>query len=253
MSSRDTESKVNFASVVLGGTILLIGATAGICMIVNNSQNDKAIASEKAQFEELLAMDANVEKFNLSNFDWLNENSDYFFVFTGDALKKDNQPIEFISSKYKISQENYNSMVEYLNTVEGKNHKDLYSKLLEIVLESELVDCSKAEALPAAVYNQESGDITAIRSITKPVINRKNSTVEYTVELMQLNLQDKDKNTINFTTKKVSVPLTKNLEKYPTAVFLADKEDCKVSAVDKSSVKLNNNDYFVLADEEVEM
>lgn len=253
MSSRDAESKVNFASVVLGGTVLLIGATAGICMIVNNSQNDKAIASEKVQFEELLAMDAHVNKFNLSNFDWLTENSDYFFVFTGDALKKDNQPIEFISSKYKISQENYNSMVEYLNTIEGKNHKDLYSKLLEIVLESELVDCSEAEALPTAVYNQESGDMTAIRSITKPVINRKNNTVEYTVELMQLNLQDKDKNTINFTTKKVSVPLTKDLEKHPTAAFLADKENCNISTIGVYSIELNNNKFLVLDDAEAEM
>lgn len=240
-SFKDDDGDV-LAYVIIGGlTFLLVGGLVAWALVDGNNTN-KFIKEERIQLEQKLAEDANVEKFNLEYFDWITENNEYFFTFSGTAIKEEGKPIDFILSKYLVSEQNYYEIITYIEKegIEGLDHKKgLLSKILDVVNESELVSSNQVTKVSNAVYDKESGEMVSIKGIKVPVINKENNTISYEVELMKFNNEKVDNTSLDFVSKTVTMPLTDKLERYPSLAYFADKEQCKVTTTQVGSIKLD--------------
>lgn len=238
-NSSDYDPKIMLISVIAG--VAIVGGVITL-VVVSDNATKKEILAERIKLEEKLAEDSNVEKFNLEFFDWLTENNEYFFTFSGTAIKEEGKAIDFILSKYKVSEQGYYEIITYIEKeeIEGLDHKTgLLSKILDVVNQSELVSTNQVEKVSNAVYNKNSGDMVSIKGIKMPVINKENNTISYEVELMKFNNEKIENSDLVFETKSVTMPLTDKLERYPTLAYFADKEACSVETIEVGRIKLD--------------
>lgn len=234
-----------FGEVVAGIGVLAV-LLGGLYML--KSADDKVILQQRNELQTQLAEDASVKQFNLEYFDWMTENSEYFFTFSGSAMKMDNQPIDFMLTKYQVSQKNYYEMVTYIekNKIEGLDHKKgLFPKILEVVRESELVQNSAIEQLSNAAFDK-SAEMVVLKDVKVPVVNKEKGTVSYLVQMARYNPNETEAASIDFITKRVTVPLTKDLENCPTLAYLTPKEACSVKTLKTVNMPVQNYDYVVI-------
>jgi len=242
----------SFGELVAGVGVIavLFGSLA-----VLNSIDNKKILEQRRELQSQLAEDAQVKQFNLEYFDWMTENSEYFFTFSGSAMKMDNQPIDFLLTKYQVSQKNYYEMITYIekNNIEGLDHKKgLFPKILEVVRESELVHNSAIEQLSSASYDK-ADTMIVLKDVKVPVVNKEKGTVSYLVQMAKYNPNETEQASIDFITKRVTVPLTKDLENCPTLAYLVPKENCKVKTVKTVNMQVQNYDYVVINNKSIGM
>lgn len=231
------------AMVAVGVGLLLVGGIITYVVINNNH-----IKEERQELQTQLAEDAGVKDFRLEYFDWLTENNEYFFTFSGSAMKMDGKPLDFILTKYNVSEKNYYELVTYIekNNIEGLDEqRGLFPRILEIVQESELVANSNVEKLTNAVYDKDNGDMVAIKNVKMPVVDKKTNTVSYLVQLAKYNKTETENTNIEFITKRITVPLTKQLEEMPSLAYFAKKEEATVKTVKSVKVPVQDFDYLV--------
>lgn len=229
------------AALLVGG--IIIGGT-----IAYVSLSGKGIKTERKEFETKLAEDAGVKQFNLDYFDWLTENDKYFFTFSGNAIKMDGKPVDFLLTKYNVSQKNYYELITYIekNNIKGLDTaKGLFPRILEVVADSEMVSNTLIDELSNTVYDKESGETIAIKDIKMPVVNKKDKTVSYLVHLIKFNKHESKDASLDFITKRITVPLVKELEEMPSLAYFAPKEAAKVKTIKSVNVAVNDFDYFI--------
>lgn len=233
--------------LVIGVGVVVLGLVGGLAAgaIIHTNQ----IAQERAALEEQLAIDARVRDFNLDYFDWVNdvENNKYLFVFTGNAIKIDGQPMDFIATKYEVSEKNYYEIITYIeeNKIEGLDHKSgLLSKVLDVIKESELIYNNTIDTAPNAITNADDGETLAIKSIELPVIDEEKGIIYYKVETMGYNSLDGDDPTIELDDKVVVTKLTDELRENPNLVYLVDKKKCKVITSNKNVISLQKQNLL---------
>lgn len=221
----------------------------GISLIVGSCnyslESDKKVKEEKKKLELKLAEDANVEKFNMDYFGFNEDDNKYFFTFTGTAVKTSGEPIEFISTKYCISEKNYYEFMAEIGTNKQFEEKlGIFSKILDIVSESELINNSEIEKLPTSIINKDTNEEVVLKNITIPKIIKEKDVAVYEVEMFKFNKEDKNSPSIEFIKKQVVVPLNKQIEENPCFAFNTNKEDCKVRTLSKSIEAMKNNKFL---------
>ena len=241
--------------ILMGGGIIALLITA-VVFGVQNAIADKEAAKEaaeaKAYCETKIAVDSNLREFDMNSFEMSADDNGSFFSFTGNAIKSDGLPLNFVSVKYKVSMTNCLDLQNYIlsnNMTSLEQYStEVFKRIYNILLESEIVSTGGVEQINAKITDTSDGKISMIRSISNPIVNKENGTVEYYAEIMTTNLNKTENAEIKFETKKVSVPLTKELEAHPTGIFLLDKDNCKVEKLNEEIVSIANNEVLCLTD-----
>lgn len=224
-------------------------SVAGLCVLfIGFAQEDKQIQEEKKKLELKLATDANVSDFNLNHLEFNQNNSDYFLTFTGTAVKMSGEPINFISTKYCICEKNYYELITELDgSKEFKEKEGIFTKILDIVNESDLVYNSEIKELSKSIIDEKNDEVVALRSVTNPKIVKDKNVVVYEVEMFKFNHKETENPKIEFIKKQVVVPLTKKIEDNVNCAFLVDKKDCQVRTLSKSFELMKDRKFLTMS------
>lgn len=227
------------AALLAGGALIVIvgGAIAGACIC--NDQTNKA----KAELNKTVAATMNYKSVDVTYFDWFNDNdNEYIFKFTGNAMNMNDEKIDFFSCSYAVSEKQYYDVLTYIekNDIEDLDSKNLLDKLTGIIKEAEVVKGKET----ANVTTSADEANRVILNVSKAKVN--GDKVSYYVSYVK---EERDANgNIGLTTvlDEISYDLTDELAKNPNGVFALDAKDAQVRVLGSefAPMKVGNVQVF---------
>lgn len=230
---------VGYAVLGVAAVGLIGGVVGGI--VYNTNQRDLA----KQELNSAIAQSSysqgyDVATVDVSTFEWSNENSDYFFKFTGTATNFSGENIDYFAAKYLVNEEQYNEVVNHIekkNYKTGFESKDIVKKITSAVENSKLVEATLNEQIAVRGFENATdfssvNDECIILEVSKPIIS--DDKISYNVCYTQ-NVKTKD-GEIGYVTSFVNVEYdrTEELDINPAAVFAQDKSKAKLRIMDRT-------------------
>jgi hypothetical protein len=220
------------AAILAGGAIVVLlgGFIAGACVF------DKQTKEAKAELNKTVAATMNYKSADVTYFDWLNDNdNEYIFKFTGNAINMNDEKIDFFSCSYAVSEKQYYDVLTYIekNDVEDLDSKNLLEKLTGIIKEAEVVKGKEN----ANVTTSADDTNRVILNVSKAKVN--GDKVSYYVSYVK---EERDANgNLGLTTvlDEISYDLTDELAKNPNGVFALDAKDANVRVLGSEFAPMN--------------
>ncbi|HHU59955.1 TPA: hypothetical protein GXZ34_03435 [bacterium] len=161
----------------------IIGAASVLTpFFIVDSKNRNDLKGLKNELSSQLASDAEVKEYEFDFFEATELSNEYFFYFTGNAIKLDGHPIDFIKSKYKVDESSYYKVKKMLDSKtmhETLNSQSILTMILDVVKESKIVESDQIERT-----NLSSDSKRIIKDITKPSIGE--DFIYYDVTLIDI-------------------------------------------------------------------
>ena len=215
------------ASLVGAGAVVLLTA-AGVAGIIMDGNKVKEYKSE---LNQTIAATMEYKSVDATYFDWFNNNDEEFiFKFTGNAINNNDEKIDFFSCSYSVSEQQYYDVLRYIeqNNIEDLDTKGLLKKLNGIIKEAEVV---KAKENPT-ITTSANEDNRVILNVSKAKVN--GDKVTYYVCYAKEDKDEKGNLGLTTTIDEVSYDLTEELTNNPNGVFALKAEDAKVKILKSS-------------------
>jgi len=235
LGSSNGDNEVSLPAIIATGVCVLgiIGTITGA--VISDNNKTKAV---KNDLNTLIAEDINVKSVDTTYFDWIQEDSNYFFKFTGNASNFDGSKIDFFSAKYKVNEEQYYDVVTYVdkNHIKDLDTRKLLEKIIDIVKTSELVNSTVKGTVSTTQASRNAMAEPVVLEVSKAKV--AGNVVYYDVAYME---EVKDENgNLGLVTSvaRVSKAGSKELIENPNMIFATDKEDLKVIKTKENYISL---------------
>lgn len=240
-SNKGDNSEFSPVAAIITGAIVIgsIGAAIGICLNENKRTN-----AVKDNLNTIIAEDINVKAVNSTYFDWIQDDSNYFFKFTGNATNFDGSKIDFFSAKYKVDEAQYYDVVSYIdkNDIKDFDSKALLEKIIKIVESSELVNSTIKENVSTSQSSNEAVSEPIILEVSKPRV--AGTVVYYDVAYME-EVKDENGNLgLKTSLVRVSKANSNELIENPNMIFATNKEDLKVVKTRENTIPMNEFSFL---------
>ena len=101
------------ALVAAGAVVIITGV--GVAGIIIDSKETKV---QKAELNQTIAATMNYKSADVTYFDWLtNNDNEYIFKFTGNAMNMNDEKIDFFSCAYSVSEQQYYEVILFFHTL----------------------------------------------------------------------------------------------------------------------------------------